>query len=265
MKLHRWKIEPSRVAKMPADERALFLMLGHAVNEINVLNKLFYLSNNYDPSDKWRQHAHLTQGLVLARTLIGKLWEGWRLLGDAYFGTQISKTYHEKLNEDASAALRSLHKYFGRDNLVKKLRNAFSFHYDSAEISKIDIEGLNADEMLLYMAETNGNTVFYFSEYAVNLALLEAISPGDPAKAMEALMNESAQVVGWFNETAQGIMAEIADEYLRGHDGTIATEEIDIGSVPTAEELKFRIFLTQNYELTAANETSPIYEINPDT
>lgn len=262
MILYRWKIKPTHVAKMPSDERALFFMLGHAVNEINVLNKLFYLSNNYDASEKWRQHAHLTQGLVLARTLTGKLWEAWKLLGDAYFGTQLSKKYHGKLNENASAALKSLQKYFGRENLIKKLRNAFSFHYDTDEIAKIDVESLKADELLSYMAETNGNTLYYFSEYVVNLALLEAIAPGDPTKAMEALMDESAEVVGWFNEAAQGIMAEIADQYLLEDDGKITMEEINIGGVPMAEDIEIPYFFDSKLranggKLNAAQQGAP--------
>jgi hypothetical protein len=249
MKLYRWKIHPKRIAKMPADERALFFMLGHAVNEINVLNKLFFLSNQYDSSDKWQQHAHLTQGLVLARTLIGKLWEAWKLLRAAYFGSRLSKSYHGKLNSNAAAALKSLRRYFGRKNLIKTLRNEFSFHYDAAEIAKIDVERLNADELLSYMAETNGNTLFYFSEYAVNLALLESIVPGDPAKAIKALIGETAEVVGWFNDTAQGIMVEIADQYLREDDGTVPLEEIDIGVVPIAEEIEIPFFF--DLKLTA--------------
>ncbi len=250
MKLYRWAIPTERIAKMRAAERALFFMLGHAINEINVLNKLFYLSNNYDPSDKWRQHAHITQGLVLARTLTGKLWEAWNLLGDAYFSTQLSKTYHEKLNDNAAAAIKALQKYFGRDTLIKTLRNAFSFHYDASELTKIDVTGLSSDELLSYVAETNGNTLFYFSEYVVNLALLESIAPGDPAKAMESLMDESAKVVGWCNEAAQGIMAEMADLYLRNADGTVPMEEIDIGAVPMAEDIAIPYFFDSKHRAT---------------
>ena len=242
MILNLWRIQPQRLAKMPTDERALFLMLGHSVNEINVLNKLFYLSNHYDSSDKWRQHAHITQGLVLARTLTGKLWEAWNLLGDAYFGTQLSKTYHGKLNSNASDAVKSLRKYFGRDNLIKKLRNAFSFHYDATEITKIDTERFNADELVSYLAETNGNTLFYFSEYSVNIALLELIAPRKPEKAMEALLDETREVVGLINEAAQGIMLEIANKYLQEDDGTFLMEEIDIGDVPNVEDIEVPFF-----------------------
>ncbi|MGD0624985.1 MAG: hypothetical protein ABSB32_09735 [Thermodesulfobacteriota bacterium] len=232
-----------RIAQMPEKERTLFFLLGHAINEINVLNKLFYLSNQYEASDNWRRHAHLTQGLVLARTLTGKLWEAWKLLTKAYFDTKLSKDYHAKLNEEAKNSLKSLRKYFNRDNLIKTVRNSFSFHYDINEISKLVPEEFNPDELISYMSETNGNTLFYLSEYAVNVALLDSISPGDPAGAMEALIKESSEVVRWFNETAQGIMVAAAEEYLREDDGSVPLEAIDIGPVPVAEEIRLPFFL----------------------
>lgn len=228
---------------MPDKERTLFFLLGHAINEINVLNKLFYLSNQYDVSDKWRRHAHLTQGLVLARTLTGKLWEAWELLTKAYFKTQLSKDYHVKLNDEAKNALKSLQKYFGRENLIKTLRNSFSFHYDVNEVSKLVPEEFDPDELISYMSQTNGNTLYYFSEYAVNVALLDSISHGDPAGAMEALIKESAEVVGWFNEAAQGIMVVAADQYLREDDGSVPLETIEIGPVPIAEEIQLPFYL----------------------
>ena len=67
MEILRWLLPKRRFPKMRESERTLFFLLGHAVNEINVLNKLFYFSNNYDHEQEWRRHAHLTQGLVLAR------------------------------------------------------------------------------------------------------------------------------------------------------------------------------------------------------
>jgi hypothetical protein len=228
---------------MPDKERALFFLLGHAINEINVLNKLFYLSNQYDMSDKWRQHAHITQGLVLARTLTGKLWEAWELLTKGYFKTQLSKDYYVKLNDNAKNALKSLQKYFGRENLIKTLRNSFSFHYDINEVSKLVPEDLNPDELICYLSPTNGNTLYYFSEYAVNVALLDAISPGDPAVAMDSLIKESRELVEWFNEAAQGIMVVAADQYLRDDDGSVPLETIEIGPVPVAEEIQLPFYL----------------------
>jgi hypothetical protein len=69
-----------------------------------------------------------------------------------------------------------------------------------------------------------------------NVALLDSISPGDPGGAMEALIQESSEVVGWFNEAAQGIMVVAAEQYLKEDDGSVPLETIDIGPVPIAEE-----------------------------
>ena len=225
---------------MQTTERALFLLLGHAINEVNVLNKLFYLSNNYVEGDKWRQHAHLTQGLILARALVGKLSEGWNLLGEGYFGTHLSKTYDKLLNPEAVQALDSLKKHFGRKSIIRDVRNGFAFHYSFNEIANLKVNDLDESELLLYMGENNGNTLFYGSEYVVNLAIMQSIDSSNFTMAFEALVDETQSVVAWFNEAAQGIMAEIAEIYLRRRDGTVASEEIDIGAQPYAEDLNSR-------------------------
>ena len=222
---------------MRESERTLFLLLGHAVNEINVLNKLFYFANNYDHETEWRRHAHLTQGLVLVRALIGKLNETWELLNKTYFKTQLSKLYGPKLNPDAAEAVQNLGKYFGKSNLIRKLRNSFSFHYDASEISKINPHDLGEDELVVYMAQNNGNSVYYASEYAVNVAILESIVPGNAQESFDKLLLETTTVVGWLNEAAQGIMAEIADLYLAPAHGPIPLEPIDIGELPSAESV----------------------------
>ena len=242
MLLQRWSISSKLIAAMPDSERALFFLLGHAINEINVFNKLFYLSNQYDQSKKWEQHAHVTLGMALARALVGKLLEAWNLLGTAYFASKLSLTYGSKLDANAQSALKELGRYFGRENLINKVRNSFAFHYEVKDVRAVLSSELNADELVSYMGETNANTVHYFSEYAINYAMLGSIS-ADPADAMSRLMAESQKVVGWFNDAAQAIMFTLAETYLLAEDGTISTNEVEIGQVPVAEDLEIPFFI----------------------
>ena len=242
MEIQKWKFALDKIREMPTNERTLFFLLGHAINEINVLNKLFYLSNQYDQADRWREHAHLTQGMVLARTLLGKLWEAWKLLGEGYYKAKIVAAYEDEINPQAKDALQALGKHFGRGSFINKVRNSFAFHYSVDEMDNVLSQTLNPDELISYMAETNGNTVHYFSEYAINVGVMNAISEDDPAAAMEKLMVESSRVVGLFNEAAQGIMIVAAERYLAGSDGAVALEAIDIGNLPAAEKLEVPYF-----------------------
>lgn len=244
MKVHRSKIRLTDLRKIPEEDRALFVLLGHLVNELNVLNKMFYLCSQFKEESKLRTHAHISQALVFARVLLGKLYEGWELLRKGYFESKISKRYDEQLNKEANDSLVKLKQYFGRDNLIKDIRNNFAFHYSVEDAKSALGHDLDEEELLMYLAENNGNTLYYFSEYVVNYALLEAIVKGDPDKALERLISESAKVVSWFNDLASGIMAHITEEYLLGSDGKLALKTIELGEVPVAEKIEIPYFFT---------------------
>ena len=244
VRIHKSKIRLTDLRKIPEKERALFVLLGHLVNELNVLNKTFYLCSQFKEEPKWRTHAHISQALVFARVLVGKLYEGWELLRKGYFESQISIRYDENLNEEAKEGLGKLKQYFGRDNLIKEIRNNFAFHYSVEDAKSVLGHELNEEELLMYLAENNGNTLYYFSEYVVNYALLEAIVKGDPGKALERLIDESAQVVSWFNNLASGIMVHITEEYLLGSDGRLTLEPIELGQLPVAEKIEIPYFFT---------------------
>ncbi len=244
MKLECWQISPRALARMRAAERSLLLGLGHAVNEISVLNKLFYLSNNYDTTQPWTKHAHLTQGLVLARALTGKLLESWNLVQKGYLSSGLKKTYSPLLNAEASEALAHLKRYFGRENLIARIRNSFAFHYNAKALGELDVHSFDPEEMVFYMGDVNGNTLYYASECPVNRAILATIDPADPRVAFERLVDETQEVVTWVNECAQGIMAAIADLYLRNRDGSIETSELEIVNPRMAERVVVPFFLS---------------------
>ena len=252
MRIHKSKIKIADLKKVPELERALFVMLGHLVNELNALNKTFYLCSQFKEEPKWRTHAHTSQALVFARILVGKLHEGWELLRKGYFESKISKRYDEKLNEEAKNGLGKLKQYFGRDNLIKEIRNNFAFHYSVEDAKSALARELDEDELIMYLAENSGNTLYYFSEYVVNYALLETIEKGDPGKALERLISESAKVVSWFNDLASGFMAHITEEYLLEKDGKLSLEPIELGEVPIAEKVEIPYFFTselpRNYQ-----------------
>jgi hypothetical protein len=244
MKIHRAPIDPEKFRGIPDEERALLTLLGHAVNEINVLNKTFYLACQHPDEPQWRVHAHLSQSLVFARALTGKLWETWVLLQNGYFGTSLSKKYHEKLDDEAVRALDGLKKYFGRNNLIKTIRDRFAFHYSLSDANCIPTIQPTKDELVMYLAKDNGNTLFYFSDVIVSTALLEAIDPGAPERAMNRLMTESAKVVNQLNQVAGAVMATIVEGYLMAADGKLLLEEIEIGEPPLAESVELPFFIT---------------------
>jgi len=246
VKINRSRIDMTKLRAMPENERALFVLLGHAVNEINVLNKTFYLATQYNERPEWRAHAHSSQSLVFARALTGKLYEAWQLLQKGYYGTQLSREYDKHVDAEVKDALDGLGRYFSRENIVAEIRNRFAFHY-SLDDAKVGLAlALPEDKMIMYLATDNGNTLYYFSEVVVNAALLEALEPGAHEKAMERLRTESQRVVGWFNDAAQGIMYRVVEKYLLDANGKMTFDKVDIGIPAVAEEVEIPYFITTN-------------------
>jgi hypothetical protein len=244
VKVNRWRVDREKLRAIPENERALFVLLGHAVNEINILNKTFYLSTQFSEEPKWRAHAHVSQSLVFARALTGKLNEAWQLLQSGYFQTQLSREYHQHLEASVVDALDKLKKYFGRKNLIEVIRNRFAFHYSFDDAKAVLERDLPDDEMVMYLAEDQGNTLYYFSELVVNTALLDALEAGTEEQALSRLMGESARVVSWLNDVAGGIMFRVVEKYLLDPAGRPTFEEVDIGDPVVAEDVEIPFFIT---------------------
>lgn len=90
---------------IPDAERSLVVLLCHALNEVNTLNKLFFLCSQIDPEPRWIAHCQAAQAFMLARPLIGKLNEAWGVVQKGYFGTKLSMTYADLLELSAAEAL----------------------------------------------------------------------------------------------------------------------------------------------------------------
>ena len=86
----------------------------------------------------------------------------------------------------------------------------------------------------------------------MNTALLQAIDKDNHA-ALDLLISESAEVVGWFSSFAQGAMAIFVDKYLSS-DGKVKLEGIDIGSLPKASD----IMIPYYFRISMAHGDAPL-------
>jgi hypothetical protein len=195
MRLRKMSFTPAQLRGIPDAERALVVVLAHALNEINTLHKLVFLCTQFDQKPTWLALAHAAQAFIVARPLAGKLNEAWSVLQKGYFGTKLSITYNGLLEPSAKDALDSLKAYFSRSNLVNEMRNNFAFHY-SLDHAKTDIpDEATSDELAYYAHETKGSTLYYFAEYLMSKALMETLSPNDPEAALGALLDEMSTVI----------------------------------------------------------------------
>ena len=120
----------AHLAKIPLNERLFYFLASQLANDLNALTKLLWFAfNEYRTTDGLIQKAALSQVLLITKLLAGKLYEGHKLIAKMYSGKKLHQKYQTMLNDDGRTALQQINSYFGRNNLIKKIRNEFAFHF----------------------------------------------------------------------------------------------------------------------------------------
>lgn len=242
MNIQRINITIEQLRQIPDHERALIVVLAHALNEVNALNKLLFLCTNFDIEPRWKAHAHASQAFVLARLLIGKLNEAWNAIQKGYFASKLSKGYANYLEPSATKALNDLKAYFGRKNLLYEVRNNFSFHYSLEHAATTIPDDTPTDDLTIFLHETQGNSLYYFAEYLMSKALIDSISPNDPESALNNLLTEMSTVVNCLNEFVQGLLFVVLDNHIGEDVLRKSVKEIDLGIVARSIDVRIPYF-----------------------
>ena len=183
---------------LPQDERALILLMGHALNQIAVLVKLVTFSTNKDPEDAIEGRVSAAQSQIILRFLFGTIVETWEFVRRAD-NQKIIGRYLPILGENGAESYKKLRTYFGRSNLLYKLRNNFSYHYPSAEQIEQGFDAIPPDDQGLpwewYLSETNTNSFYFSCEMTVGFGVIMQVQ-GEP-NAMAAfgkVLREAIQI-----------------------------------------------------------------------
>lgn len=178
IELFQVNLTKADLSAMPANERQLLLLLGHAANEINVFQKLLLMSEPQDLSKgACINKASVEQYFILLRVLIGKLHEAWNLFSKRFVkDREIKNKYEEHLNNKVKAALSDLKNHFG-NSLLTKIRNNVSFHYlDKDNLIEKSFESTpEKEEWEFLISETQANTFYYASELVIDNAIINLV------------------------------------------------------------------------------------------
>jgi hypothetical protein len=243
LKLHRVKLTKAKFAAIPASERSLLLLLGHASNEITVLSKLILMVRKDEaPIPQFVDHVEAGQIFIIMRILIGKLHEAWLLFGTRVQADPNMRSYISDLPPRAVTALQKLNKHFGKGSPLTDIRNQVSFHYkDEDDLVEGNFHKLGDSEPCeFYLANTIGNTFYLGSETVIARSVIDLmkptpapdVAPGDlsqEAKAFKRLCDIVISVSGELPELFGPIMAEIISKYT--------DSEMDIVEVPNVPKL----------------------------
>lgn len=242
MLIRRLTLTPTQLASLPPEERALLYVVAHALNEVNVVLKLFLLASNYSFEPLVVRHAQLCQSMVLSKILVGKVHETWMAITKGYLRTTLAKVYDGQLDPEHAMALDRLKKYFGKSNVIESVRNSFAFHYSVAHANKEPAPDTPPEELALYFGPTVGTTLYQFAEQAMGMAMLDEIDPNDAQVAYDRLSNETHQVVSWLNDFGQGLLFTMLEKHLSLTSRVDELEIIHLSNVPDAADVQIPFF-----------------------
>lgn len=170
IEVYRVDLTKEKLEAMPPKERQLLLLLGHAANEINVLQKLIKMTTPGNSGLAFVSHAETGQSFILVRVLIGKLHEAWELFKNRFQSeSDINSKYVPKLSTEAANATDSLKKYFGKNKALTDIRKCLSFHYsDKKNLIEKSFQEISGDDKLkFYLSEKPENSFYHASERVV--------------------------------------------------------------------------------------------------
>jgi hypothetical protein len=240
MVLTKVQITSAQLIAMPKNDRVFFIQIGNLLNDLNILQKLIFVSAKYTEDTLERRGRNL-QALLLVRIHAGKLWEAWELLKRDFFGAKLSHQYEPELDGDAKHSLGELKKYFSRKNIIYKIRNEFAFHYSSANDIENQINSVpNSETFDLLLAKEHGNCLYCMSDVILNYSLLNAVDPSDPQRAIETILDEICAITKHFLDFLGGCLVLIWDKYIGGDN-----EQIEIGTPPSLEDLILPYFISR--------------------
>ena len=158
----------------------------------------------------------LHQLMFALRIYYGTLNESWEVIETGWHGTKLSRKLHPALSIKARQALKALRHYFEHDNLAKRIRHKFAFHFSDEPIR----EALNyksSDKTDGFVTGGDHANIFYmFAENVRNRAMLlktgnvDINDPEQVGAAVRKLYDEGLGISDNFTAFANAAMVAIA-------------------------------------------------------
>jgi hypothetical protein len=234
--IYRVELTKEKLAAMPAEERRALLLLGHAINEINVLQKLIMMHRRTPAPHKVVDRLEAGQALILTRVLIGKLHEAWELFKVCVQPSALLRSkYLNNQEAERRALLEKLNKHFGGRSPLTAIRNQLSFHYtDKTNLVEENFQHLSDSEPWdFYLAETVGNSFYWAAELVTTASMVRLATPGARGQPEDfgRLFDLAKEVAGDIVELFQQIVADVVDAM------DVQAEGVEVGAPAKLSEL----------------------------
>ena len=185
IELNRYELNRDEIENIDEDELALFFNVGHISNELNTMNKMLLFSVETNDQAEPIHAASITNTMLIARLISGKLNESYNYLKDNFHTKKFSKDYSQSFDKKLKAILKKTNKYFNKKSCpIRKVRNFQSFHYDKKHM--LSLLRHSNDNLFFYLHKSFGNTLYYHSEILKMLELVNILDENGSEKENEA-------------------------------------------------------------------------------
>jgi hypothetical protein len=190
------RLPKEKIMAMEPHDRAVFLLLGYAANQVALYSKLAILSTNYNSADEIENTLSAAQSLMIVRAVAGVLHETWvGVIAKHFLHAPGGRPYLDAMDEGGKKALDTLKKLFGKSGLLANIRNDFAFHYPKTKDMEAACQSAASDpeqdpDWHWYFAKSGWNSFYFLSEIIVMHGLLKSAGCDDFASAQERLMQD---------------------------------------------------------------------------
>lgn len=232
--------------KWPADERVLFILVGHASNQIVTLVKFSQLSLEFPTTDNVHSTACAVQTHTLLRLLFGSLAEGYELIRTRLLSKAFSADLVKRLDPAGSRALKRLKKYFGSPNAIIKARNHWAFHYPNDELVESAFQASPAEDgaWCMYLSEKSANSLYLSSDLVISHGLIDATSTATLRKAFEKMMDDALAVANSMTDLLMSITQALVTKHMPEKIGNLPKPH-KIADAPKLKGFSIPFFLEQ--------------------
>jgi hypothetical protein len=230
------------LAKMTSEERSLFLLLGYASNQVNLLWKLVIIATNHTPENPIEQRVSGAQTQMLVRLTVGAMWEAWLLVERGFLKNPIGRDYVPILDKPATAALERLKKYFASSSL-SRIRNNYAYHHptkDQMEAAfQVAMANKDSQDMdwSVFFNRALLNTFFFVSDYVLIHGITGELNETDVNAAHQKLLGDLAPVANDLSEFTFGFAKAIFQKYINRDELTMNVVA-KIGDAPKIDDAR---------------------------
>jgi hypothetical protein len=238
--IYRVELTRAHLDKIPHDERIFYLMASQLANDLNVITKLLIFAANgvIKSSDQVQHHVATTQVLFFVKMMAGRLHEGKRLLGSAFFSKGLWTKYKDDLPPDARANLEEINRYFGKENMIDKIRNKFAFHSDLDVIEEMFANAPENAPFIDYHAfRYKGDSLYYGAEALTMNAMLKIIGETDPRAAVQRLTREPGRIAALFIDFIQSFGALMLTRFIGLTQEHLEARKVNVGDGPVIDDV----------------------------